>query len=155
MKTRPVLFVLATLTLSLSGSWSHAQDDDPEITMRLLPAGAQASEEALRELTLPTRAVLDANGEPVLDDDGNPVMEFSPSEQALENASQGLMRANEARFEGVANGAAAAEAAQNNREEMGRGTPPDLSELLPGQVPDDVPGRNNTPGPPGSPPGRP
>lgn len=154
MKTRRILFFIATLALSLSSSWIYAQDDDPELTMRLLPAGAQASEDALRELTLPTRAVLDENGEPVLDDDGNPVMEFIPSEQGLENGSQGLMRANEARFEGVANGAAAAEAAQNNREEMGRGGRPDLSEMLPDQVPDDVPGPNNTPGPPANP-GRP
>lgn len=143
MKTRGILFVLATLTLSLSSSWSYAQDDDPELTMRLLPAGAQASEEALREIELPTR--IDENtGEPVP----------TPSEQGLENGSEGLMRANEARFEGVANGAAAAEAAQNNREEMGRGTPPDLSELLPDQVPDDIPGPNNIPGPPVTP-GRP
>ena len=143
MKTRGILFVLATLTLSLSSSWSYAQDDDPELTMRLLPAGAQASEEALREIELPTR--IDENtGEPVP----------TPSEQGLENGSEGLMRANEARFEGVANGAAAAETAQNNREEMGRGTPPDLSELLPDQVPDDIPGPNNIPGPPVTP-GRP
>jgi len=143
MKTKGMLFVLATLTLSLSSGWTYAQDDDAELTMRLLPAGAQASEEALRELELPTR-IDEETGEPVP----------RPSEQGQENGGEGLMRANEARFEGVANGAAAAEAAQNNREEMGRGTMPDLSELLPDNVPEDVPVPEDIPGPPENP-GRP
>ena len=142
MKTRGMFLVLTTLTLSLSSGWTYAQEDDPELTMRLLPPGAQASEEALREIELPTRIDEDT-GEPM------PI----PSEQGQEHGSEGLMRANEARFEGVANGAAAAEAAQNNREEMGRGTMPDLSELLPDNVPEDVlpediPGPPETPGRP-------
>lgn len=143
MKPRGMLLFFSTLAVLLGGSLAFAQDGTPEeegdevleVTMRLLPPNAQAADAALREIELPTR-IDEESGEPV------PI----PSEQGQLHGGAGLERANEARFEGAANGAAAAEAAQNNREEMGRGTPPDLSDL-PEQVPDN-------PGPPDNP-GRP
>jgi len=147
MKPSGIFLAVSALTLSLSVSWAYAQDGDGdetdvlEVTMRLLPPGAQASEEALRELTLPTRMEID-------EETGEPIEVAIPSEQGQLHGGEGLLRANEARFEGVANGAAAAEAAQNNREELGRGTRPDLDELRPDNVPDDVPGPPENPGPP-------
>jgi hypothetical protein len=150
MKPRDAFVLLTTLTLLLGTGWTHAQDgtspeaegdDVLEVTMRLLPPDAQAADAALREIELPAR-LDEETGEPVP----------RASEQGQLNGGAGLERANEARFEGVANGAEAAEAAQNNREEMGRGSgPPDNPGPPDSPGPPDIPSPPDNPGPPDDP----
>ena len=156
MKPSRHLLVLSALAVSLSGGWVFAQeggeesageDSDAglELTMRMLPANAEVPDAATRDLVLPTR-IDEVTGEAV------PI----PSEQGQLHGGLGLERANEARQNVLGNaaengreiGEAAAEAAQNNREELGRGTRPDLNDLRPEQVPVDVPGPPEIPGRP-------
>jgi hypothetical protein len=139
-----------TLALVLGASPAFAQDageddGDLDVTMRLLPANAELPDAATREIELP------------VNDEG----EFRASEQGIENSLAGIETANAAREDGRAFGQEAAAAAQENRENMGRGSRPDLEELLPEQVPNvpeipDRPDRPETPElpeVPGGPPG--
>jgi hypothetical protein len=142
MKIRSTLVFFSALTLSLSASWVFAQEgeggDDLDVTMTLMPEGADLPDAVTRELELPRYTEGENEGE------------YIPSSQGVENSANGLETANAAREDGRAFGEAAAEAAQDNREEHSRGNMPDLENLLPDQVPD-MPGPPDRPGPPDAP----
>lgn len=132
------------LALAFAGNVAFAQGDggeggegdDLDVFMRVLPANAELPEAATREIELPR------DGE----DENAP---FRPSEQGVNNGGEGLETANDAREDGRAFGQEAAAAAQENRENLGRGSRPDLEDL-PDQVPDDIPAPPETPGGPPS-----
>jgi hypothetical protein len=133
--------IISAFTFALSGGGAFAQGDDGDgdlpLTMTLMPENAQQPDAVTREIELPR----DAEGE------------FRASVEGVENSAAGLEIANAARADGRAFGEAAAEAAESNRAaaednrgDFGRGTMPNLGDLVPSQVPDAVPA---------SPPGRP
>lgn len=121
--------IVAGMALALSSSWALAQDGedgedgDLDMTIAVMPEGADLPDVVTGEITLP------------MDDDGN----YIPAEQGVENSADGLSTANAAREDGRAFGAAAAAAAEANREDLGRGSRPNLGDLIPDQVPDQVP----------------
>jgi hypothetical protein len=150
--------VITAVGLTLGADWTAAQEapgDDLDITMTLMPEGSERPDAVTRELTLPVFPEGDeAAGEPI------------PSEQGVANSANGLDIANQARADGRAFGQAAAEAAQENREDLGRGSRPDdlpgPPDDLPGppdnlpSQPEDLPGPpDNVPGPPDNLPGPP
>jgi hypothetical protein len=139
--------VTATL-LALSG---HALGQSGEQTIALLPEDAELPEVVTAAIDLPK----DAEGD------------YRPSATAVERSAAGIATANAAREDGRAFGERTAAQAKENRELRTRGERPDLAELLPDQVPDDVtlptlPDRPELPelpeppvAPPAAPPGRP
>lgn len=142
--------LMSALTVALSANLALAQeegDGDTEglgVTFQLLPENVELPEAVTRELSLPNA------------DDP----ELPPPQQALDNSQGGLDTANAAREDGRAFGQATAAAAQENVENLGRGSRPDLSELVPEAAPPDLseippevpepPGRPDTPGGPPS-----
>lgn len=145
------LTIITVAGLGLGADWTFAQDapdEDLEITMTLMPEDGDLPDAVTRELTLPVFPEGDENAD-------DPI----PSQQGVDNSANGLTTANQAREEGREFGREAAAAAQDNRENLGRGgrpedlpfgVPDDLPELpddLPGP-PDDLPGPPDTPGPP-------
>ena len=133
------LTIITVAGLGLGADWTFAQDapgDDLEITMTLMPEGGDLPDAVTRELTLPMFP----------EDDEN---------QGVVNSADGLATANQAREDGREFGRQAAAAAQDNRENLGRGQPEDLPmgppDELPGP-PDDLPGPpDDLPGPPDTP----
>jgi len=153
MNIRTGLAVSSAVVLSLSASWVLAQEGEAgtegsselEVTLSLLPEGVELPDAAIRSLDLPRFPAEEGSEEPG---------EYKPAQQAQDHALDALANATEARDEGRARGEAAAAAAQDNREEFGRGERPNLEDLLPDQVPED-PGPPDMPGPPDTPPGAP
>ena len=146
--------VISAVGFSLGADWTAAQDDpgdDLEITMTLMPEGANVPDAVMRVLALPEFPEASQN-------DAEP-------RPGAESSANGLDIANQARADGRAFGEAAAAAAQDNRESFGRGTPPENPgppDNVPGppdsvpQPPDNIPGPpDNVPGPPDSVPGPP
>lgn len=147
------LTVIAVVGLALGADWTFAQDapgDDLEITMTLMPEGGELPDAVTRELALPVFPEGDEN-------EGQPI----PSQQGVDNSAAGLDIANQARAEGRAFGQDIAAAAQENRENLGRGARPEDLPLgppeglplgppddLPLGPPDDLPGPPENPGPP-------
>ena len=136
------LTIITVAGLGLGADWTLAQDvpgDDLEITMTLMPENGDLPDAVTRELTLPVFPEGD-EGESI------------PSQQGVDNSADGLATANQAREDGRAFGQEIAAAAQENRENLGRGRPEDLPmgppDDLPG-VPEDLPGPpEDLPGPP-------
>lgn len=116
------------LTLALSSNWVFAQGEEGEngdldVTITAMPQDAEVPEVVTGDITLP------------MDEDGN----YIPAEEGVENSAEGLAIANEAREDGRAFGEAAAAAAEANREDLGRGSMPNLEELIPADlIPDQV-----------------
>ena len=137
--------ITSALVFALSGTWALAQDNgdgedgdsDLDVTMTLLPENAQQPDAVTRELELPR------------DDEGA----YRASQEGVENSAAGLEAANLAREDGRAFGQDTAAEAQENRENIGRESRPNLEDLLPDQVPD-VPNLPDVPGPPATPPGQ-
>ncbi len=154
------LTIITVAGLGLGADWTFAQDapgDDLEITMTLMPEDGDLPDAVTRELTLPVFPEGDENA-------GQPI----PSQQGVDNSADGLATANQAREAGREFGRQAAAAAQENRENLGRGRPEGLPmgppeglpmgppegppmgppDGLPG-LPDDLPGPpEDLPGPP-------
>ncbi|HEX6998821.1 MAG TPA: hypothetical protein VF322_11805 [Gammaproteobacteria bacterium] len=105
---------------------------DLEITMTLLPEGARRPDMLRTVIELPR------NG------DG----EYRPSVRAVERSARGLATANLARERGREFGEAMAEAAQQRREEAGRGA----HAVLEGARPTELPAPAQRPQTPASPP---
>jgi hypothetical protein len=126
---------VATLAWTLSG-WALAQDG--EETIVLVPEGVELPDVVTEAIDLPKNA------------DG----EYIASDKGVENSADGLATANAAREDGRAFGQEMAAAAQDNRESRSRGSRPDLSDLRPDRVPDDVslPTLPEQPEPPVTPP---
>jgi hypothetical protein len=112
-------FVACALACLISAS---VLAQNGEETVVLLPEGAELPDVVTAAIELPR----DADGE------------YRPSAQAIENSAKGLETANAAREDGRAFGAQMAANAADNRETHSRGSPPDLNDLLPDQVPDHV-----------------
>ncbi|HEY3515596.1 MAG TPA: hypothetical protein VGL98_01020 [Gammaproteobacteria bacterium] len=112
-------FVASALACLFSAS-SLAQTG--EETVVLLPEGAELPDVVTAAIDLPR----DTAGA------------YRPSAQAVESSAKGLATANAAREDGRAFGAQMAANAADNRETHARGARPDLSDLLPDQVPDHV-----------------
>jgi hypothetical protein len=111
---------VAALTCALSG-FAFAQDD--ELTMTLLPEGAELPDAVTKVIELPKN------------DEG----EYIASEEGVTNSAEGLAIANAAREDGRAFGEEMAASARENRENFSRGGRPDLADVLPGQVPGSIP----------------
>jgi hypothetical protein len=128
-----------TIAAAALGSGVAVAQDDSDVTITLLPQDAELPDAVTALIELPKDA------------DGN----YIPSEEGVTHSADGLATANDARENGREFGQETAEQAQQNREDFVHGTP-DLSELLPDQVPDDVPVPDlpDVPQPP-VPPGRP
>jgi hypothetical protein len=121
MKTMKLSKALAVAALSCAlSSFAFAQDD--ELTMTLLPEGAELPDAVTKVIELPKN------------DEG----EYLASEEGVANSAEGLAIANAAREDGRAFGEEMAASARENRENFTRGRP-DLGGLLPGQVPDGIP----------------
>ena len=128
------LLLITGLAAALAAGPVLAQDDVDEgldLTITLMPEGAELPEVVTALIELPK----DENGE------------YIPSAEGVANSADGLDTANRAREDGRAFGEAAAAAAQDNREDAGRGSMPDLGDLLPDHVPE-IP---ELPGPPAPP----
>lgn len=135
------LLLTATFAFAFIGGPAFAQatpegdaDEILEPTIALLPEDADLPDAVTNAIELPEVA----------------------SAEAIERSTKGLETANLAREDGRAFGEAAAAAAQENRENVSRGSRPDLSELLPDQVPavptiPDLPNLPDVPGPPSTP----
>jgi hypothetical protein len=136
MEFARTLTIIAVAGLVLGADWTFAQDapvDDLEITMTLMPEDGDLPDAVTRELELPVFPESDENEEQQGDDNSA-------------NSADGLEIANQAREDGRAFGQDTAAAAQENRENLGRGMPP---EDLPLGPPEDPPGPpDNPPGPP-------
>lgn len=130
-----LILIAPALALGLSGADALAQDgdaDDLDVTITLMAEDAEESDAVTRTLELPTN------------DEG----EYIPSDQGVDNSAKGLETANAAREDGRAFGEATAAAAQESRENLGRGERPNLEDLVPDHVPN-VPELPETPSPPG------
>jgi hypothetical protein len=122
------LLVITALALTLTAGSAFAQDGTEgeeadealDLTMTLMPQDAELPDVVTADIELPK------------DEEGLPI----PSEQGVEHGGEGLETANLAREDGRAFGEAAAAAAQENREDVSRGSMPDLGELLPDNVPE-------------------
>jgi hypothetical protein len=125
-------FIASAFACLLSAS-SLAQNG--EQTVVLLPEDAALPEVVTAAIDLPR----DATGE------------YRPSANAVESSAKGLATANAAREDGRAFGTQMAANAAENRETHARGSRPDLSDLLPDQVPDHVT-PPSPPEPPAAPP---
>jgi len=139
--------IIAALGLVLGANWAAAQEgpgDDLDITMTLMPQGADLPDAVTKDLTLPPLPEASRN-------DADP----RPGESS---SAEGRAIAEQARAEGRAIGQAAAEAAQDNRENFGHGSPPENlgpPDNLPA-TPDNLPAPpDNLPAPPDSLPGPP
>jgi hypothetical protein len=112
-------FVASALACLISASTLAQNGED---TVVLLPEGAELPDVVTAAIDLPR----DAAGD------------YRPSVSAVESSAKGLATANAAREDGRAFGAQMAVNAADNRETHSRGSRPDLSDLLPDQVPDHV-----------------
>lgn len=118
MKTKRC--IAAVLSFAIT-TWALAQERDAveegnlDLTITVMPEDAELPGVVTGEITLP------------LDDAG----EEAPADSGVDNSVEGLGIANEARAEGQAVGEAAAAAAEASREQFGRGTLPDLENLIP------------------------
>lgn len=128
---------LLACALSLAGvvSAQDAADEEPlpedlELTMTLMPEGANLPEAVTRTIELPPPAST-RNGAAASADG------IARANEARESREQGLDTAAEAREKGRELGEEMAEQARENREDAGRGRPP---EPPPGGPPDDLPG---------------
>lgn len=130
-------FLIVTgFAVGLATGPAFAQDgedttDALDQTVALMPESAESADAVTGRIELPK----DENGE------------FIASVEGVEHSARGLETANLAREDGRAFSEAAASAAQQNREDYGRGSTPDLGTLLPDQAPD-VPDRPETLSPP-------
>ncbi len=111
------LILITAFGCAVTGTSAFAQGSDPTLT--LMPQGATLPDAVTAAIDLPT------------DEEGV----YIPADAAIEHGAQGLETANAAREDGRAFGEATAAAAQENREDVARGSRPDLEELLPDQVP--------------------
>jgi hypothetical protein len=112
--------LIASALACLFSASSLAQNG--EETVVLLPEDAELPDVVTAAIDLPR----DADGE------------YRPSAQAVESSAKGLETANAAREDGRAFGTQMAANAADSRETHSRGSRPDLSNLLPDQVPDHV-----------------
>ena len=115
---KPANLVTGVL-VALSG-YAFAQNG--EQTIALLPEDAELPDVVTAAIDLPK----DADGE------------YRPSVKAVERSAEGIATANAAREDGRAFGESMAAQAKENRELRARGERPDVDDLLPEQVPDDV-----------------
>jgi hypothetical protein len=157
MKAIKFMSAISAAFLLTAGS-VNAQDtdenigDEGELTMTLIPdANANLPEAVTRMIELPESASNEGRT--------NSAGGLETANDARTRRQAGLETANDARERGREFGADMAEAAQSNRENVGRGAMPDRPNFpdlpnLPGSVPDSVPDRPEGPNPP-NPPGRP
>lgn len=129
----PLLLALGVLLAGAAGAQQPA-DDEPvprelEVTMTLMPEGAREPEAVTRVIELPAAASARAAE---ASEHG-----LSRADAAREARQEGLDRAAEAREKGRELGEEIAEQARENREDAGRGRPP---EPPPGGPPQDPPG---------------
>lgn len=114
-------------------------DEEPvseelELTMKLMPAGAELPDAVTKTIQLPPAASAQAAEASARG--------LSTANEAKQNRPDGLDTAADARERGREFGDAMAEQARENREDAGRGNPP----TPPSGPPDDLPGPPEPPG---------
>jgi hypothetical protein len=128
------LLLVTAFALALAGTSALADDGDADdgldVTITLMPEDADLPDAVTAAIELPQ-------------DEEGPI----PNEEGVEHSADGLETANLAREDGRAFGEATAASADENRENLGRGSLPDLEDLVPDNVPE-TPDLPEIPSPP-------
>ena len=134
MKIKILIPAIIALMGVSAGAWADDQDDDGEVTISLMPAGADVPEAVTKRIELPTLEM------------GN-----EQADEKVKRARQALTKAEQKRTEGRDHGRSQADLARDKAQEMSENAK-DKNENR-GRA-EGRPDRPDPPGPPDNPPGR-